>query len=320
MKIWWHKVRHWEYWSSNLIYLPSFFLWVYFAIRFRSLSFFKYSNPGIQNGGLYGDSKWLIYHLLPEALYPKTILIKKSTEQNVQQRLQEAGLSFPLIVKPDLGYRGRAVQRVYNLEELMHYNEMITENYLIQELSLLPNELGLFYVRLPDEKKGRITGLTMKQFLSVTGNGKSTLRQLLELNPRAEMQIPKLENQFNMEMVLAEGEPLCVVPYGNHSRGTTFLNGKEHISLTLEETFDKLLSAIPGFNYGRLDIRYDTLQDLEEGKNFCIMELNGAKSEPTHIYDPQQSFLFAQREIFRHQFIFQKIIKQHMKNKKQLDV
>jgi hypothetical protein len=33
------------------------------------------------------------------------------------------------------------------------------------------NEVGIFYVRYPNEEKGKITGIVSKEFLIVTGNG-----------------------------------------------------------------------------------------------------------------------------------------------------
>jgi hypothetical protein len=45
---------------------------------------------------------------------------------------------------------------------------------------------------------------------------------------------------------------------------------------------------------------YSDFDDLKAGKNFSIIELNGAGSEPTHIYDPGHSLFFAWKEIARH--------------------
>jgi hypothetical protein len=45
---------------------------------------------------------------------------------------------------------------------------------------------------------------------------------------------------------------------------------------------------------------YNTWEELCQGKNFAIVELNGAGSEPTHIYDPKHSIFFAWQEIIRH--------------------
>ena len=281
-------------------------------IKFRSFSFYKYSNPSIKNGGFYGDSKMEIYNLLPAGLYPKTALIQKNELTNFEKILIDNKIKFPFIVKPDIGLRGIDVQKANTIEELIQYGKKAKGNFLIQELIDLPNEIGLFYCRLPREKSGKITGITLKNFLTVEGNGKDNIEQLMKKNLRFEMQISKTRNKINHNEVIPKHEKRCLVPFGNHNRGTEFLDGKEYITDKLEFTFDNILNKIPGFYYGRLDIRFNTFDELAKGVNFSIIELNGAKSEPTHIYDTKHSFWYGQREIFRHQKIFRQIIKMNV--------
>ena len=309
MRLWWHRVTHWEYWPVYVVYAPSFFLWAWWVVRFRSVKFFKFANPAINNGGLYGDSKFDIYKLLPKNSYPKTHLIKQGLAYDFTELLAEDQLTFPLIVKPDVGLRGIGVQRVNSIEEIQAYSRTMNENFLIQELIEYPNEMGLFYCRMPDERVGSITGITLKEFLCIEGNGMDSMEDLLRKNPRFEMQIPKLKDKMDLSMVLPKNESKCIVPFGNHNRGTEFLDGREFISEKLESRMNELLANIDGFYYGRLDIRYNSLEDLENGIHFSIIELNGAKSEPTHIYDPKHSFFYGQKEIIKHQLIFKNIIK-----------
>src|SRR5213078_3087959 len=61
------------------------------------------------------------------------------------------------------------------------------------------------------------------------------------------------------------------------------------------------------FYFGRLDVRYNTWDELRQGKNFSIIELNGAGSEPTHMYDPKHSIFYAWKEIIRHWKILARI-------------
>ena len=309
MRIFWHKLKNWEYWSAYFIYMPTFFYWLWLMVKFRSISFYKYANPSIKNGGFYGDSKMNIYNLFPKNLYPKTILIEQNKNYDFEKIITEYKLSFPLILKPDIGLRGIDVVKVNSVFDIENYCKIIKANFLIQELINLPNEIGLFYCRIPNEANGKITGLTLKNFLTVEGNGFETIEQLLKKNYRYEMQISKLKNKINLKEVLPVNVNRCIVPFGNHNRGTEFLDGKAFISDKLEESFNTIFKAIPGFYYGRLDIRYNTFEELEQGKNYSIIELNGAKSEPTHIYDTKHSFWFGQKEIFRHQKIMQKIVK-----------
>lgn len=308
MKLWWHKLRHWEYWPVYVIYLPTFFLWVWYMIRFRSVKFYHQVNPSITNGGFYGDSKMKIYRLLPPGTYPKTFLVSKNSAADINDIIRLNQFHFPLIAKPDIGLRGQGVAMVKTIEELRQYAQQASSDFLIQELVLLPNEIGLFYYRFPGQKKGKISGITLKHFLTVSGNGKETIEQLLHKQFRHRMQIPKLKNQMDISQILPDGEEICLVPFGNHSRGTQFLDGNKYISPKLEKTIDGILNTIKGFYFGRLDIRYNTLEELEDGKNFTIIELNGVKSEPTHIYDPEYSFWKGQKEIFRHQMIMMEIV------------
>ena len=58
---------------------------------------------------------------------------------------------------------------------------------------------------------------------------------------------------------------------------------------------------------------YDSWMDLEKGKNFAIVEVNGAASEPTHIYDPKHSIIFGWKELSRHITYMYKISVQNHK-------
>jgi len=310
MKLWWHKLWHWEYWPVWVVYAPTVLYWVWLAIRFRRIDFYRFSNPSIINGGLYADNKSGIYALLPFSTYPRTILVTQGASYDYDALLHTHRLQWPVIVKPDIGQRGNGVQKIYTAQALHQYAQTIGQHFLIQEVCDYPNEIGLFYSRLPGTNSGSITGITIKKLLIVTGDGRHTLRQLLQQVPRYALQLPVLEKDAHTDLdcILPEGKTHCVVPFGNHSRGTTFLDGKAYITPMLEDTFNRLLQQVPGFYYGRLDIRFNTWEELAAGKNFSIIEVNGAKSEPTHIYDPQHSFWYGQQEIFRHQLLFTKII------------
>ena len=58
---------------------------------------------------------------------------------------------------------------------------------------------------------------------------------------------------------------------------------------------------------------YENLEQLKDGKSFKIIEINGAKSEPTHMYDPKHSLFFAWKEIAKHWKIMAKISRKNHK-------
>ena len=193
--------------------------------------------------------------------------------------------------------------------------DKISVNFLIQEYIGFSNEIGVFYVRQPNEKRGKITGIVSKEFLSVTGNGKDSLLKLIKHNPRSHFQLSKLEKKYNkiIHTILPEGEDFVLVPYGSHTRGSRFIDDSNKVSNDILNVVDEICTELPEFHYGRLDIRLKSFQDLAKGQNFSIIEVNGAGSEPTHIYDSEHSIFFAWKEIVRHWYIMWQI---SLKNKK----
>jgi hypothetical protein len=89
----------------------------------------------------------------------------------------------------------------------------------------------------------------------------------------------------------------------------------QEVQNLLQQTIDTVAKQIPGFFYGRLDIMYTDWEDLCNGKNYSIVELNGAGSEPTHMYDPKHSIFFAWREIIKHWKILYHISNWNHENK-----
>lgn len=298
-----HQLIHWEYWPFEVLYLPMYLFWLYYSLRSRSFFFFNASNPSIQNGGFLMESKKEVYRLIPEQFYPATLPVSENSSfDELKIRLVRSGFHYPLIAKPDIGMRGLAVQKLENDADLKQYLAKVNFDFLIQEFIDLPNEMGIFFVRYPNELKGRITGIVRKKFLIIEGDGQSTIEHLLQQNPRFHLQLPALINQYGDKLlsVPAKGERINLVPYGNHARGALFLNFSNKINEKLTSVINEICLQVPDFYYGRLDIKYRTLCELEEGKNFSVIELNGAGSEPTHIYDPRQSLVGAWKEIVRH--------------------
>jgi len=54
------------------------------------------------------------------------------------------------------------------------------------------------------------------------------------------------------------------------------------------------------FYYGRYDIKCESIEDLKDGKNFYILEFNGAGSVPNHIYTGTYTLAQAYKEILSH--------------------
>ena len=296
------KLRSWEYWPFGILQGPALLYWLFLAIRTRSLFYFSASNPGILSGGMLGESKSDVLDLVPPEVKPKTVLIKlPATVGSVVKQLSENGLSFPVIFKPDVGERGWMVRRISNENDVAQYLNEIKINFIAQEFVNVPLEFGVFYVHFPDKPQGKVTSITMKRFLSVTGDGKSTLGELILNLDRAKLQWELLSKKYKdeLDLVVPNGESKELVSIGNHCLGTTFLNANHLITPKLNESFNKISSQIKGFHFGRYDLRCASLEDLENG-NVKIVELNGCGAEPAHIYHPGASFWKALVTLFAH--------------------
>ena len=302
-KLFFHKLFHWEYWPFQIVYVPIYFLWAFYALKARTIFFFNSANPTMKNGGFIMDSKKEIYDLIPQQYYPKTKLVnEKSDFENVLQLLHDAQIKLPCIAKPDIGLRGSAVKKINSINELQVYHSKANFDYLLQDLIPYEQEVGIFYVRFPNEKKGKITGIVSKEFLIVEGNGISSMEDLILQNPRYALQLETLKAEYGYQLkeILPKGEKVNLVPYGNHARGAKFIDASHLISDKLTKVIDDMCLQIPEFYFGRMDVMYNSWEELEEGKNFQIVELNGAASEPTHIYDPKHSLFFAWAALAKH--------------------
>ncbi len=299
-----HRLTNWEHWPSYMFYLPNIPYSFYLALKARNLVFFTATNPAIKNSGNGMESKYETIKMIPEAYKPKTVFIKTETAfKTILKKIDLNSIDFPLIAKPDIGFRGVLVQKIDSKNELKVYFESNPIDIIIQEFILYPKECGIFYYRLPNEKSGTITSITLKKFLSVLGDGHKTLSELILNDKRAYLyfEILKKIHGDTLESIPKKGDEVTLTVIGNHSKGTEFIDGNHLINKKLTEAIDKISHQIEGWFYGRLDIKYESIEKLMKGKNFTILEINGIISEPTHIYDSSKNSYFdAVRTIKNH--------------------
>lgn len=311
------KIFHWEYWPFAVLYAPLYPYWFWLCLKARAFFYINAANPTIRNGGFLMESKKEIYDLLPNDTYPATLFFHPGTDVSIiLQQMKSSNIQYPAIGKPDIGMRGMSVQKLENDHDLLAYVQKSKVDFLIQAYIPYEEELGIFYCRIPGEEKGQITGIVGKELLTVTGDGQSTIEELLQQDQRYILQLPVLKKSIPEELpvVLSVGEKKLLVPYGNHARGAKFLDVSHLADDRLNHMIDHLAKKINGFYYGRMDVRYHTIEDLRQGKNYSIIELNGSGSEPTHMYDPRHSVFFAWKEITRHWAIMCKISRINHKN------
>ncbi|HEX2532724.1 MAG TPA: hypothetical protein VHK69_03255, partial [Chitinophagaceae bacterium] len=251
------RLFDWQNWPFYFFYFPISYAWVVYYLRTRSLWFYTASNPTLAFGGFEGEGKREMYRQLPAEFCPRSTYVQPGTPfGEVVQRVEEAGLRYPFIVKPNVGMKGLLFRKIETEEQLRTYHRHMPAEYIVQEFLDLPYEVSVFYCRMPDEPKGRITALIQKNLMQVTGDGHSTLDELVQRDPLAARWRDRirLEQGSRMNRVPAAGEVCCLSHIGNIMNGAQFINLKDQIDERLEHLFDEI-SRNNQFYYGRYDIK-----------------------------------------------------------------
>ncbi len=303
-----------EFAPAHLFYTPIALYCGWLSLRHLGPTLLTNCNPSLPYSGLVGESKDRVLSEVNDGarhlLAPYVQLLRWGGEGGLERTvsdaaaaLAEAGLVYPLVAKPDIGMRGAGVQLVHSHEDVKSYVSTFPAgaNFLLQALVEEEGEAGVFYIREPGEEKGRITSLTLKYFPRVTGDGKSTLRDLIMMDTRA----GKLAHLYlerhrdRLDDVIPVGESIRLAFAGNHCRGTIFRNGNDQITDAMTEAFDQIARSIDEFYIGRFDIRFGDFDALKAGHGFKIIEINGAGGEQTHIWDSRTTLRQAYRALMQ---------------------
>jgi hypothetical protein len=302
-------ISFFEFWPDWLFYFPVVMHWLALGVRHGGMTLPTLANPTITAGGLCGESKQEILDLVQP---PMRDLLARTTSvvagdtgiAAAENAMAEAGIAYPVVAKPDIGCNGTGVRLIQGCNDLQRYLHDFPrgERLLLQELIEHEGEAGIFYIRLPGESVGRITSVTLKHAPVLFGDGRSTMQQLVLADRRAgkvpHLYLPRLKDRLHD--VPHQGERVRLVFVGNHCKGSIFENGAHLVTPALTRTFEGIARAIPGFHFGRIDVRFESLPLLARGEGFRIIEINGSGSEATHIWDPRTTLLDAWRAQFFH--------------------
>jgi hypothetical protein len=298
-----YKLAHWETWHHHAKYIPLSPVWIWYCIRSRTPWFFTGSNPTLTFGGFEGEGKKEMYEQLPPGSYPHSIYVDSSSAFDAaEKQLAESGISYPFIAKPEVGMMGFMVRKICRPDQLKKYHDAIKIPYIIQKLVEYPVEVAAFYYRMPDEKKGTISGLLQKRPAYVTGDGHATIKELIEENGRIRFKKDEiiLKNAEHLQEILPEGKIFYLSVSSNRSQAG-ILEGIDHeIDEGLNRLLDEWSHYCGNFFYGRYDIKCASLASLKQGKDFYILEFNGAGAGIQHINGNHYSLLKAQKIILKH--------------------
>lgn len=293
----WRKYSQWEFWPAWAAYLPvvPYFLWL--SWKHGGPTVFAAANPGIESGGLTGESKSAILRWLSRC--PGATPYFNTAEEGSPAPTWDR--NYPLVAKPDVGERGQGVRIVRNVDELAAYLKQASNTTILQDY-VAGLEFGIFYARHPFAENGRILSITGKRFPSIVGDGKQSVREHIRQDKRASLLETAYEDSCRIPLddIPALGQVVPLVEIGSHCRGTIFDDARALCTPQLEAAIDTIAHAHPGFYFGRFDIRVPSVEDLQAGKGIQVLELNGVGGEPAHIYDPQVSIRDAYRALFTH--------------------
>jgi membrane protein DedA with SNARE-associated domain len=304
----WARWRYWEFWPAWMFYPPVALYCLWLAVKYRGITLPTAANPGIFSGGLVGESKSQMLDELfatSPAFTAEAKLVAGATFEervgSLEGVMGEMKLTYPFILKPDLGQRGAGMKVIRSPEQAWNYLRELSAPVIAQRYAVGPMEVGIFYYRFPNEAHGHIFAITEKTFPKLTGDGKSTVAELIHRDARAAIIAEKYLHRFaaRRDEVLAAGDELKLVAAGNHAQGCIFRDGMRLCTAELVARIDEISQKIHGFFVGRYDIRFASEDDLRAGKDFEIIELNGAASEATSIYDSRNSLFTAYRTLFK---------------------
>jgi hypothetical protein len=299
------RMWRWEFWPSWLYYLPIVVWILWLGFKHRSPMAFTASNPGLEASGMVGERKHLaLAPLLTNApdLVARFCLVPAgelhARLNTVQEFIDAQGL--PIVLKPNIGQRGRGVFVARSWGEVHDYLSRFTGDVIAQRY-VGGQEFGVYVARHPGERQAQVLSITHKTFPHVTGNGQHTLRELILHDSRAKLISSLLLSRWAQELehTPAAGEVIQLVEIGAHCRGSVFLDAQHLLTPALVNTLTRFMDALPGYAFGRIDLRVPSVEDFQNGLGLQVLEVNGVSAESAHIYHPGTPLWTGYRAMFK---------------------
>ncbi len=284
-----------------LLCIPLVLNWMALAVRYRSLTLPSATNPTIATGGLAGEGKLDCLGLIRPEHAPwvaPSWPVRPGMDPETVRRA--AGLDFPLIAKPDIGWCGYGVRRIASTAELRDYAaHLSTFTYILQPLIPGPVEVGLLYRRNPGQP-GRLVSVTRRHPPSITGDGRRTIAQLIAADPRLQNHSAAIHTPG----IPRSGRTIPLTTVASLRVGGRYEDAPHLITPALQRAVNAIALGMGQFHAGRFDVRAPSLEALRAGE-FTIIEVNGAGAEAINAWDPRYTLLQAFAIVLRnHQALF----------------
>lgn len=262
------------------------------------------------------DNKYVARLLVRETgvNVPKSSFIGLNHPADFGRFAEEIG--YPVVIKPNNLARGQGVfvnidsnekmmKRLKDLSELVnnpHEKVLIEKQYM-------GNDFRFFVV------DGRVISVTKRARASVTGDGEHTISELVELKNDKRKQnrnlkeclIPTDPKEYNrleregksLDHVPDENEVVILRDESNISHGGDSIDFTDTVHPTYREIAIKAVQAIPGMNYGGVDIIANDITQVPDSDNYVVTEVEFSpgpisvypwKGEPRDMASPVLDF------------------------------
>jgi hypothetical protein len=293
----------------NLV--PMVAQWLWLSLKYGSATLPSTANPAITAGGMAGEGKseYLSAMGATARCFTADFVVLRNTGADciadAERAMSGAGLSYPLILKPDIGWCGFGVRLVRHREEFQTYLAEFPhgENIILQRFVPYYGEAGIYYVHHPDDARGKIIGVLLRFFPCVVGDGRKNVAQLIADHPRARRlgRDGRSEPCCDPALIPKAGELVRVAITGSTRVGGLYRDATKMVTPALESVIDTIAADMPHIHVARFDIRFESVAALQDGRSFKIIEVNGAGAEAVHAWDPRYSLREAYHIIFEKQ-------------------
>ncbi|MCD8204237.1 MAG: alpha/beta fold hydrolase, partial [Coprobacillus sp.] len=285
--------RH-EFWPHFILCIPVAAQYLWLSLRYRSFTLFTLASTGLGKlGGFPGGSKLEPYRnfLRNSDVGVRTVFVPAEKDlgirwENTLKILKQEKISFPCVLKPEIGDGGIGVCIVRSAEHLKSWLEANHDDAIAQEY-VEGNEYEVVWSRLPGAKEGRIQSVIQKDFVSVKGDGERKLEELIWADDVAVSNgklFSKLNFHYNLK-VLGAGEIFRLAPIGTRIKGARYISRPELRAGTLSKAIDELADACGNVHYVCLDVRVAGDEELSNGRGMRITSVKGTGATSSAIFD-----------------------------------
>jgi hypothetical protein len=226
----------------------------------------------------------------------------------------DAGLRFPFVAKPDIGRGGLGVRLIEDAVAFRRYLEKFPggAKLILQRYVPWAGEAAVHYARMPGEGGG-IISLTLKYCPHVIGDGVATLRDLIGRDPRlrgrAALHVGHDPSHLGhdrsaLDHVPERGEIVRLCLVGSRRAGALHRDASDLVTPALEAKIAAIVDSMPDVHYGRLALRFGSLEALGRGEDFVVVDISGVGGDADDAWDPSLPL----RETYRRRFARQRLL------------